>query len=109
MDKRKAWIVRFLAALFMISVSVTVLPCGMINVHGLFGEITASTSVEDKDQAIANIKSEYHKKLQNVKGINIINIWFELMILMICISFLANLIKLPRGDTIVTLKVRIDD
>jgi hypothetical protein len=94
---------------FTISVSVAVLPCGIINVHGLFGEEITSTVVVDKEQEAVNIKSTDHKKVQTAKGENIINRWFEILIAIICISFCANLVKLPRGDTIVTLKVRMDN
>ena len=95
--------------LFTISVSVAILPCGIINVNGLFGEITAHVIVEDKEQEIISIKDADYKKVQTAKGINILNIWFGLLITVVCITFCANLIKLPRGDTIVTLKVRMDD
>lgn len=109
MDKRKYWVIRLLIVLFTMSVSVAVLPCGIINVHGLFGEVIASTVVEDKDQEIVNIKSIYYEKIQKVKGINVLNIWFEILITVVCICFLNNLIRLPREDTIVTLKVRMDN
>ena len=103
MGRKKYWIPRLFFVLFTISVSVVILPCGIINVHGLFDEITAHVIVEDKEQEIISIK------VQTEKGINILNIWFELLITVLCITFCANLIKLPRGDTIVTLKVRMDN
>ncbi|MCI6044145.1 hypothetical protein MR857_12645 [bacterium] len=109
MDKKKYWILRLFFVLFTMSVSVAILPCGIINVHGLFGEVTTYVVVEDKEQEIVSIKDVDNIKVQTVKGINILNIWFELLIIVVCISFCANLIKLPRGDTIVTLKVRMDD
>lgn len=109
MDKKKYWILRLFFVLFTMSVSVAILPCGIINVHGLFGEVTTYVVVEDKEQEIVSIKDVDNIKVQTVKGINIFNIWFELLIIVVCISFCANLIKLPRGDTIVTLKVRMDD
>ena len=109
MDKKKYWINRLFIVLFAMSVSVAILPCGIINVQGLFGEVTTYVVVEDKEQEIVSIKDVDHKKFQTAKGINILNIWFELLITVVCISFCANLIKLPRGDTIVTLKVRMDD
>lgn len=109
MDKKKYWIIRLFFVLFTMSVSVAILPCGIINVHGLFGEVTTYVVVEDKEQEIVSIKDVDNIKVQTVKGINILNIWFELLIIVVCISFCANLIKLPRGDTIVTLKVRMDD
>ena len=109
MDKKKYWIIRLFFALFTMSVSLAILPCGIINVHGLFGEVTTYVVVEDKEQEIVSNKDVDNIKVQTVKGINILNIWFELLIIVVCISFCANLIKLPRGDTIVTLKVRMDD
>ena len=109
MGRRKYWILRLFFVLFTMSVSVAILPCGIINVHGLFGEVTAHIIVEDNEQEIINIKEVGHKKVQTVRGINILNIWFEFLITVVCISLCANLIKLPRGDTIVTLKVRMDD
>lgn len=109
MDKKKYWILRLFFVLFAMSVSVAILPCGIINVHGLFGEITTYVVVEDKEQEIVNIKDVKHKKAQTVKGINILNIWFEILMAVVCITFFANLVNLPRGDTIVTLKVRMDD
>jgi hypothetical protein len=109
MNKRNYLVVRLFLVFFTISVSVAVLPCGIINVHGLFGEEITSTVVEDKEQEVVNIKSIDHKKVHTAKGENIFNLWFEILIAVICISFCANLVKLPRGDTIVTLKVRMDN
>ena len=109
MDKRKYLIIRLFFVLFTMSVSVAVLPSGIINVHGLFGEVTTAVVVEDEAQEIADIKFRYYEKAQKVKGINIINIWFEVLIEAVCISFWANLVRLPRCDTIVTLKVRMDN
>ena len=109
MDKKKYWILRLFFVLFTMSVSVAILPCGIINVHGLFGEVTTYVVVEDKEQEIVSIKDVDNIKIQTVKGINILNMWFELLIIVVCISFCANLIQLPRGDTIVTLKVRMDN
>ena len=109
MDKKKYWIIRLFFVLFSMSVSITILPCGIINVHGLFGEIITSVVVEDKAQEISNLKAKDIEKVQTTKGINIFNMWFEVLITVVCISFCANLVKLPRGDTIVTLEVRMDN
>lgn len=108
MNKRKHWAIRLFLVFFTISVSVAVIPCGIINVRGLFGEIVTSAAAEDKEQETVNIKSIIHEKVQAVKGVNIFNVWFEILTAIICISFCADLIKLPRGETIVTLKVRMD-
>ena len=109
MDKKKYWVTRILFVLFSVSVSVAILPCEIINVHGLFGEITTYTVIEDKEQSIVNTRSIEHEKNRTANGVNIFNIWFEFLIAVICISLYDNLENLPRGDTIVTLKVRMDD
>lgn len=50
MNKQKL-VVRLFIFLFSVSISVTVLPCGIINTHGLFGEITSSVVTDDKDSS----------------------------------------------------------
>ncbi len=109
MDKRKQWAIRLFFVFFTISVSAAVLPCGIINVRGLFGEAVASTVVEDREQETVIVKSVDHETVQSAKGVNIFNIWFEVLIAVAGISLCAHLMKLPRGDTIVTLKVRMDN
>lgn len=105
---RKHWIIRLFLVFFTLSVSVTVIPCGVINAYGLFGETTVSFIGEDKDKTIINETAKTINKNQKIKGINILNIWFELFVIVICSRFIGYLIKLSRGDTIVTLKVRMD-
>lgn len=109
MDKKKYWVTWALFVLFSVSVSVAILPCGIINVHGLFGEISTCTVIEDKEQSVVNTRSIEQEKKRTANGVNIFNIWFEFLIAVVCISLSANLENLPRGDTIVTLKVRMDD
>lgn len=109
MDKRKYWIIRLFFVLFTISVSVTIFPCGIVLVRGLFGEITTFVITKDEDQEIGIVKSRCHEKIRQTKGINNINNWFEIWMAVVYICLLANLIRLPRGDTIVTLKVRMDN
>lgn len=93
---------------FSVSVSVTVFPCGVINAHGLFGEVTSAAVTEDRDSAVSEESGVFNTK-RNIKGINIFNIWFEVWICIICFLFFEYVFRLPREDTIVTLKVRIDD
>ena len=42
-------LLRLLIFLFTFSISVTVIPCGIINTHGLFGEVRSSMVTEDQD------------------------------------------------------------
>lgn len=109
MNRKKKLLRRLFFALFTISVSLAVLPCGIINVHGLFGEVTAFFAAEDEEQENAELRDVRQEKAQRTKGIRFFNRWFEILPTVICICFLANLCRLPRSETIVTLKVRMDD
>lgn len=111
MPKRieKYWLVRLFLLLFSLSVSVAVMPCGIVNVHGLFGEITSAVIVEEQEQVSDDIGFKHSEKVQKAKGVNVIYIWFELLVSIACICAVTYMIRLPRGDTIVLLKVRMDD
>ena len=109
MNRKKKLLLRLFFALFTISVSLTVLPCGIINVRGLFGEVTAVFAAEDEGRECAELQDVRQEKAQRKKGILFFNRWFEILPSVICICFLANLRRLPRSETIITLKVRMDD
>jgi hypothetical protein len=108
MKKKKQWLIRLLILLFMVSVSTTVIPCGIINTIGLFGEVKSSTVTEGKETGKANVRQIFVKK-QQTKGENIYNIWYEVWVCIICMILIFYMLRLPRGDTIVTLMVRMDD
>lgn len=109
MGGKKYWLIRLFLCLFTMSVSVAVLPCGFINVHGLFGEVVTSTAMEDEEQEVIIAKSLNHEKIRISKSINIFNFCFELLTAVVCIIFYARLNKRSRDETIVTLKVRMDN
>lgn len=109
MGKKKYWIIRLFFALFTMSVSFALFPCGIINVHGLFGETFTFIATEDEEQEIVNMKAINHEKIRVTKGVNIFNVWFEILIAVVWISFCSNLTKLPRSDTIVSRKVRMNN
>ena len=108
MNRKKQILLRFLIFLFTVSVSVTVLPCGMVNALGLFGEVKSSAVTEDRDAEKAE-ESRLLEIKQSVKGLFYYNIWFEVWISIVCIILIEYMIRLPREDTIVTLKVRMDN
>jgi hypothetical protein len=108
MKNKKQWLIRLLILLLTLSVSITVIPCGIINTIGLFGEVKSSTVTEDKETEKANVRQIFVKR-QQTKGENRYNIWYEVWICIICMMLICYMLPLPRGDTIVTLKVRMDD
>lgn len=108
MKDKKQWLIRLFIILFSFSVSVVVLPCGIINTHGLFGEIVSST-ITDEDNNSSFQESCVFENRKQIKGINIYNIWFKVWICVICMIFIKYMFKLPREDTIITFKVRMDN
>lgn len=107
MKEKKQWLIRLFIILFSVSVSVAVLPCGIINTHGLFGEITSSTITNDDNSSFQ--ESRVFENRKQIKGINIYNIWFEVLICVICMIYIQYIFRLPREDTIITFKVRMDN
>ena len=108
MNNRSPVFLRWFILLFTVSVSVTVIPCSNIYALGLFGEVKSSTVTEDQDFP-EELKKQVYTKTLKYKGINIINIWYELWCSIVYMIFIIYTDKLPRGDTIVTLKVRMDN
>lgn len=108
MKDKMQWLVRLSIVLFFASLSVTVLPSGIINTHGLFGEITSSTITDDNDSSSYQERYVYKNRKQ-IKGRNIYNIWFEVWICIICLMFIKYMLRLPREDTIITFKIRMDN
>ena len=106
--EKKQWLIRLFIILFSVSVSVAVLPCGIINTHGLFGEITSSTITNDDDNSSFQ-ESRVFENRKQIKGIYIYNIWFEVLICVICMIYIQYMFRLPREDTIITFKVRMDN
>lgn len=108
MVKKHYFFMRLFILLFTVSVSVTVIPGSGLYTLGLFGEVKSSTVTEDN-----SIREELGKQVytnqRTPKGINIFNIWFELWCCIVYMIFIMYQEKLPRGHTIVTLKVRMDN
>lgn len=108
MNKKHELFLRLFILFFVVSVSATVIPYSSIYTLGVFGEIKTSTVTED-DNFVEELENQVCTKFHKQKGINIINIWYELWCSIVCLIFIMYIGKLPRGDTIVTLKVRIDN
>ena len=101
-------LLRLLIFLFAGSISVAVIPCGIVNTPGLFGEVRSQTVTEDKDAEMAE-ESRISVKKPLATGLFYYNSWFEIWICILCMIFEAYIFCLPRGDTIVAWKVRMDD
>lgn len=106
MKRENHWILRLFILLFSISVSVAIVPCGVVNIYGALGEVYSSVTIEAEKET--QLVKEEVSKARKEKGISIYNVWFLLGAIVLYIAFIEYIIRLPRGDTIVTLKVRMD-
>ena len=107
MNQKSKLLLRWFILLFTVSVSVTVIPYSGIYALGLFGEVKAST-VTENNNFLEKSEKQVYTDSHKYKGINFFNIWYELWCIIIYMIFIMYKDKLPRGDTIVTLKVRMD-
>ena len=107
MKEKKQWLIRLFIILFSASVSVAVIPCGIINTYGLFGEIISSTVISEENSSFQ--ESSVFENRKQMKEINIYNVWFDVWIFVICMIFFQYRFRLPRENTIILLKVRMDN
>lgn len=99
--------IRLFTLLFSITVCTTVIPCGIVNTHGLFGEVQSFTAAEEqtKQEETAAQKTKTFK----TKNALLFNCWFILLCTIICLIAAIYTTKLPDGKTIVTLKIRMNN
>lgn len=108
MSHRENFILRLFLVLFTASVSMTVIPSGIVTAYGLFGEAKTSVVTEEGEERAEEV-SHVAKRERSAKQDNLFNIWFVLEALILCLIYTAYGIRLPGRDTIVALKVRMDD
>ena len=107
MKRENHWMIRLFVILFSISVSVAIVPCSVVNVYGALGEVYSSVTIEAEKET--QLVKEEVSKARKEKGINVYNVWFILCVTVLYIPFVEYSIRLPREDTIVSLKVRMDN
>ncbi len=107
MKRENHWMMRLFILLFSISVSVAIVPCDVVNIYGALGEVYSSVTIEAEKETL--LVREEVSNVRKEKGINIYNVWFLLGVIVLYIAFIEYTMRLPRGDTIVTLKVRMDN
>jgi len=108
MEKRGQRFFRLIVLLFTLTVSVPLFPCEMVNTYGVFGEVQTSIVVNSFREEVSEIASK-HTEHVRVKGTNIFNIWLLVSAGIVCIVFEMCIYRLPRDDTIVAKKVRMDN
>ena len=108
MDKRNNFLIQLSLILFVLSTPIVVVPSGIVSIYGLFGEMYYSIA-EEKEEITEEIASITVQNTQKARGLNVYNVWFEFLAIILSIYYGVYVIKLPREDTMVTLKVRMDN
>ena len=108
MDK-KNFMLRLFIVLYTISVSTTIMPCGIVNIHGLFGELKSSVVAEESRPLVEETEKQVLAKENRVKGTNIFNAGLYIVIIILCLIFRLYAKSLPPENTIVTFKVRMNN
>ena len=76
--------------------------------YGLFGELKTLIVINENKEETAEVSSKVTVQKKQ-KGKNIFNLWFYFLVLITCLRLLAHRIKLPKADTIVAKKVRMNN
>lgn len=97
MNHKSKLLFRLAIVLFTVSISTAVIPSGLINAYGLFGEVKSSTVTEQNRKNTEEITSTFEKS-NTVKGINIYNVWFWLVTIIIFLIFTSYMIRLAERD-----------
>jgi len=109
MEGKKRFIVKIFILLFHVSISVSVISCPTICVYGLLGEVKAAGISKDADKTVIETDSQLIKRAESGKGENIFNIMFAIMAITVFTKYKRYSFRLPCSDTIVSLKVRMDN
>lgn len=94
--------------LFALSVTVPIIPYSYVLNYGLFGELKSLVVANENKEEILEVSSKITVQRKQ-KGKNIFNLWLLVLAYIVCLRLLAHDTKLPKADTIVAKKVRMNN
>lgn len=106
--KNSHCLIRLIPLLFALYVAVPIISYSYVPGHGLFGEMKFFVVVNEDNEEILEAFSKTTVS-RNQKGKNIFNIWLLVLAYITCLRLLEHSIKLPKADTIVAKKVRMNN
>lgn len=95
--------------LFGILLSLQAVPSAGIVSHGLFGEAEAVSFVQEEKEETAVLSQGIRTIQKAPKGLRIYCSYLLLVILVICLQFTVYQYRLPKVETVITRKVRMDN
>lgn len=108
MTRKNSYCLMRLLLLFALFATIPINAYTYMSSYGLFGELKTLIVINEKKEETAEVSSKVTVQKKQ-KGKNIFNLWFYYLVLIICLRLLAHRIKLPKADTIVAKKVRMNN
>ncbi|SEW22632.1 hypothetical protein [[Clostridium] fimetarium] len=104
--KLKRLLIRLLIVLFTVSISVAIIPSGILILQGFFGEVKIAV-VEERETA--QEQQDIQRTINLKENIRIFNIWLLIIITILLLRFIIHSSKAPPHQTLVSIRVRMDD
>lgn len=108
MTRKNSYCLMRLLLLFAFFATIPMNSYTYVPSYGLFGELKTLIVANENKEETAEVSSKVTVQKKQ-KGKNIFNLWFYYLVLIICLRLLAHRIKLPKADTIVAEKVRMNN
>jgi len=108
MTKKNSHCLMWLFLLLALSVTVPIISYNYVISYGLFGELKSLVVVNENKEEISEVSSKLTVRRKQ-KGENIFNLWILVLAYIDSLRLLAHSIRLPKADTIVAKKVRMNN
>lgn len=108
-NRKKQIMLSVFLFLFSICITITVIPGLGVPSYGLFGDITSTCVSEETTEQMIVSNSYKHQKTVEQSVYHIFCAWFAILIAIVFLRYASYALRLPNQETIVTLKVRMDD
>ena len=108
MSRKENFLLRRFLIFFTLSVSVAVIPCGIVTAYGIFGEARTFV-VTEEGSAGAEEVAPVVKSARAVRQARLYPVWLLVDVLILCRIHPACGMRLPDSDTLVAIKVRMND
>lgn len=108
MTKKNGICLMRLFLLFALYATVPMISCSYIPSYGLFGELKPLIVVCENKEEIIEASSKFTVQRKQ-KGKNIYCLWYYFIAYIACLRLFSHSIKLPKADTMVAKKVRLNN
>ncbi|MDE5909960.1 MAG: hypothetical protein K2H52_14640 [Lachnospiraceae bacterium] len=108
MTRKNSYCLMRLLLLFALFVTIPINSYTYVPSYGLFGELKTLIVANENKEEIEEVSSRVTVQKKQ-KGKNILNLWLLILAYIACLRLLAHSIRLPKTDTIIAKKVRMNN